>query len=195
MSTPFQRYLIEQLKSIKTYDTPPGFIYDPVRDQSVKDPTYVEPEVKPRPPLGPRPDFDWEIDLVNNPYTFVNLLVMLLLNEFKPNILGIDLGPDEFWDNITKRLIDGFLNLPENVEDWQEYFDNLTEEYGGLVGYYIPQIVQLLQDIVENGVEPGEYEILGQTINVPPLTEYVRFYFNQYLQQLIDFLSDYEQGG
>ena len=117
------------------------------------------------------------------------------IEEFKPSFLGVDIGPDTFWNNITRRLIDGFLNLPENVEDWQEYFDNLVGEHGGLVGYYIPQIVQLLQDLIENGFEPGEYEILGQTVNIPPLTEYIQWHFNQYLQQLIDFLSDYEYGG
>ena len=191
MHTPFQKYLAE---SIKGYEIKPGFYYDPIRDQSIKDDGVEpkpEPKPKPKPDLGPRPEFDWEVNVVNTPSYFPGILLLLLFGEFT-----IPAG-------VMKILGRAFAFLPENVEDWQEYFDNIMDDNGlsgGLiVDWYITQIVEFLTEIVEDGIPMGEYDhpfVEGETITIDkPMTEYIQHHFNQYLQQLIDFLSDYEYGG
>ena len=183
MSTPFQTYLLE---AIKKYDTPLGFYYDPIRDQSVKgDDPYFSPNEKPnlgpRPDLGPRPEFDWEVDILNNdPNIWARVLIHLLGDEYPRGILG---------------RVQGILfKLPENVEDWQEYFDRVIARFlkplgflergalalqGGIEGI-IETIVGILNDLLDNPVGGSEY---------------LQWHFNQYLQQLLDFLDDYEYGG
>ena len=58
MITPFQKYLLENIRNYD--DTPPGFYYDPIRDQSVKGDNPFDFDTPPI-DVGPRPEFDFEI--------------------------------------------------------------------------------------------------------------------------------------
>jgi len=200
MSTPFQKYLLEAINDVST---PPGYYYDPIRNQSVKGdkPTLVPNDVVDNDgglqttDPGPRPEFDWEITLVENTAFFIGLLTLLLNGEFRPFGVG-----DSFWNRIMGIIGRTFANLPENPENWQDYFDGILEQNGieGFAGHYLQQIVSFLTEIVENGVPLGEYNnpFGDGTVNLDkPMSEYVQWHFNQYFQQLIDFLSDYEYGG
>ena len=183
MSTPFQTYLLE---AIKDYDTPLGVYYDSIRDQSVKgDDPYFSPNEKPN--LGPRPEFDSEINLLNNnPDLFARYLIHLL--------------GDEYPEGLLIRVQEYLLGLPENVEDWQEYFNGviagLLKPLGFLerVGLNTPKIIGGpggIEGIIETLVD-----ILNDLLDSPfGGSEYLQWHFNQFLQELIDFLSDYEYGG
>tara|TARA_E500000331_G_scaffold238433_1_gene228785 strand:- start:663 stop:1283 length:621 start_codon:yes stop_codon:yes gene_type:complete len=194
MHTPFQKYLLEQKAK---YDTPPGFYYDPIRDQSVKgDDPFDFDDVEQKPNLGPRPEFDWEIDYVKLPRTFPAILITLFQGE-KPFWM-----PGGMWNNLLQMVFGVFVDLPENAEDWQEYFDGVLESNGieNSASGYIKQVVAFLSDLINNGIPEGEFEVPGSdppvTIDISDMmTEYLQWHFNQYLQQLIDFLNDYEYGG
>ena len=182
MSTPFQKYLLE---SIKDYDTPPGVYYDPIRDQSVKgDDPFDFDEVLPKPNLGPPPGTDWEIGIIRNDPNFPILVLielMRLRGDYNKDIL-----------RYAQRVL---LGLPENVEDWQQYFDTLITSLLGDAGWLGRRIFLN----VEGGIEGQIETILGilNEIMDNPLggSDYLQWHIDQLLQQLIDFLSNYEYDG
>ena len=98
------------------------------------------------------------------------------------------------------RVQEYLLGLPENVEDWQEYFNGviagLLKPLGFLerVGLNTPKIIGGpggIEGIIETLVD-----ILNDLLDSPfGGSEYLQWHFNQFLQELIDFLSDYEYGG
>tara|TARA_X000001382_G_scaffold117707_1_gene97509 strand:+ start:188 stop:742 length:555 start_codon:yes stop_codon:yes gene_type:complete len=184
MSTPFQKYLLE---AIKDYDTPPGVYYDPIRDQSVKgDDPFDFDEVLPKPNLGPRPEFDFEADLLNND---PNFLARVLIH-----FLG-----GEYPDEVLARVQGILFKLPENVEDWQEYFDRVIAGLLKPLGFFERGALNTPKPFGPGGIE-GIIETLVDILNDlldSPFggSEYLQWHFNQYLQQLIDFLNDYEYGG
>jgi len=198
MHTPFQRYLLEQRGK---YDTPPGFYYDPIRDQSVKgdDPYFSpneKPNVGPRPPKPPRPEFDWEVVRVKQPRTFPAILITLFQDE-KPWWM-----PGGIWNNLLQIVFGVFVDLPANAEDWQDYFDGVLESNGieDSAGRYIKDVVAFLSDLINNGIPEGEFEVPGSdppvTIDISDMmTDYMQWHFNKYIQELLDFLDDYEYGG
>lgn len=111
MHTPFQKYLLEQMPK---YDTPPGFYYDPIRDQSVKgDDPFDFDEVGPKPDLGPRPEFGWQEGMVQSHHNLSLILSLMFDGQYSDAILDI-------MQSILGKL-------PENVEDWQEYFDRVIQ--------------------------------------------------------------------
>lgn len=200
MSTPFQTYLLE---AIKKYDTPLGFYYDPIRDQSVKgDDPYFFPNEKPNlippqnPDLGPRPEFFWQTGMAQNHYNLALILSTMFDGQYNDAILDI-------MQSILGRL-------PNNVEDWQEYFDSRIQTLLNRRNFVdrilwgpkemvarIPEIIDLLTDAMNEG--------LGGLLDTPLFTppspladiplDFLEWHFNQHLQELIDFLSDYEYGG
>ena len=173
------------MESIKDYDTPPGVYYDPIRDQSVKgDDPFDFDEVLPKPNLGPPPGTDWEIDIISNDPNFpIRALIQLMRmrGDYNKDIL-----------RYAQRVL---LGLPENVEDWQQYFDTLITGLLGDAGWLGRRIFLN----VEGGIEGQIETILGilNEIMDNPLggSDYLQWHIDQLLQQLIDFLSNYEYDG
>lgn len=209
--TSFQKYLLEQSRSLGSFDVAKRVSKLPKVTLQPKQTPFRSGEgeepVEPKPHtqleineywgddgVMPRPDFQSEYDQLEDNNGQEIVIVWVIDNYFQ------GWTPDGMWQDIMHNLFNFLRDIPDNPETWTDYFNQFLEN---LPSYYdmfdneidlsehMHHMVDILEDIIENGL--SEYGMEGNPDIWNELSMTQRYLILQQLKALYNFFYNYEE--